>query len=61
MTVDDVSCKRQSDTPIFDDLAADHAHLLDGLSEAGPIAPEREPPLVEDVALPTLANGEEQA
>lgn len=52
-----------SDTPLFDELAVetevDHAGLLDGLPPAGPIRPHDEPALFEDVALPTLGDGEE--
>lgn len=42
-------------TPIFDEVAA----LLADCPPSGPIRPEDEPPLVADVALPTLANGQE--
>ena len=45
----------EESTPIFDDVA----ELLADCPPAGPIDPKREPELFEDVALPTLANGEE--
>lgn len=41
-------------TPIYDDAVAE---LLADYPPAGPIRPDDEPPLIEDVALPTLGDG----